>query len=478
MKYEDTYFLNAEEALKVASQQNRWGENNYYLQVCYYEGEKIDSDLPNLIHLPIENLVEGLAYGRHRIPEVLNFDGLELSSDIKLNVLVNFNLSIKQAQGYRTQLNQQYLHSIQNLKLNFDETLRVYLSASTSTRVMQYVSKNIAEAFAQKGCEVLYDLYYGTEDQSNMKRLLDFNPHVTININHLNNRVINQACFNFVWYQDAMPALTDNSPMYIRDRDYILSYHTMLEKFLHHKGVPQEKIFDFKIIPVNTNQFYLDESVEREDKVVFVGTYYQNMYPNYIDDEIDKKLKALLESGDYLSQDSLEQIFDKYLFNLPSSKRFVNDIRQSYIRNTCVSWLCENSSKKVEIYGYNWEKSNDKNIIERFKGKVDPSELNGVYNSAKYVLSASGGVINTQRLGELVHAGAIPIVYDSRGITDEDKTWDDECLYFKTKEELHYILANNIKPKKYRDKEMLDYFTYKEFLNIVFTQIEKKIGEK
>ncbi len=85
MKYRDTYFLSSEEALRVASQQNKQN-NGYWLQTCYYEGEKIESDLVNLIHLPLGNLVDDLANGRYRIPEKVEFEGLDISDDIKISI--------------------------------------------------------------------------------------------------------------------------------------------------------------------------------------------------------------------------------------------------------------------------------------------------------------------------------------------------------------------------------------------------------
>jgi hypothetical protein len=244
----------------------------------------------------------------------------------------------------------------------------------------------------------------------------------------------------------------------------------MFTELLIKKDFPKHRIIDQKLIPVNTNLFYLDEKIKREDKVVFVGSYYaKNKYPSLIDKFIDKKIINMLEKGIPLSQKKLESIFNKGPWL--DDKAFLNDIQQKYQRNISVSWLC-NSSKKIEIYGYNWEKSDDKNIIKNFKGVADKSDLNAIYNSAKYVVSASGSVINTQRLGEIIHAGAIPVMYDSRELTDELQTWDDECLYFKTKKELMYILDNNILPKKYRSKKMLEYFIYDSFLDTMLNIVQ------
>jgi hypothetical protein len=74
----------------------------------------------------------------------------------------------------------------------------------------------------------------------------------------------------------------------------------------------------------------------------------------------------------------------------------------------------------------------------------------------------------------MIYAGVIPVVYDSRDITDEERTWDDEVLYFKTKEDLKYILDNELKPKNFRSKEMLKYFSYDSFIDTILKTVEAK----
>ena len=54
--FEDTYFLDSQEALRVASQKNR--PNMSVLQACYYAGEKIETILTEASgnHAPIGGL--------------------------------------------------------------------------------------------------------------------------------------------------------------------------------------------------------------------------------------------------------------------------------------------------------------------------------------------------------------------------------------------------------------------------------------
>ena len=64
---EDTYFDTFDEALKVASEQNIFGPYQN-LQICYYDGEKRESEYKNLINLPLSSFVDGLLNLNTRIP--------------------------------------------------------------------------------------------------------------------------------------------------------------------------------------------------------------------------------------------------------------------------------------------------------------------------------------------------------------------------------------------------------------------------
>ena len=107
--YEDIFFLNSQEALRVASEQNRWADNEggleYNLQCCYYDGEKLDSDLVNLFHMPIDNLLEGIANGVNRIPSKIDFTGLDISYKVKTEIMTFFNMTMQEVKNLRKQLN-------------------------------------------------------------------------------------------------------------------------------------------------------------------------------------------------------------------------------------------------------------------------------------------------------------------------------------------------------------------------------------
>jgi hypothetical protein len=272
-----------------------------------------------------------------------------------------------------------------------------------------------------------------------------------------------------------MPILFNDTEIYIRDRDFIFTYQTMFKDGLLNKGVPEDKIFTQDVFPVKDGGFYLDDRITRENKIIFVGSYYKEKHNNvqYFNAIFDYEYKQLMLSGKSLSEENIEKILSFYKTDIPNDSTFINLVQHSIIRNESVSWMCDVSPIDVEVYGYDWDESKDEKIISKYKGIAKKQDLNKIYNSAKYALAASGQVINTQRLGEMIYAGAIPVVYDSRDITDEKHTWDDEVLYFKTKEDLKYILDNQLKPKNFRSKEMLKYFSYDSFIETIMEQVKQ-----
>jgi len=473
----DTYFFSSDEALRVATEQNRSDDIlGYALQVCYYNGDVIESDLVNFIHLDVNNLVDELARGRFRIPTHFDFTGLDISIEVAKDIEKNLLGSIENAKALRHEMNRYYLDKIKRPKLDFNEPLRIYLLANSRTRVIQYISKDIADFFENKGFNICYDLLYGIEESVCFKNIFEFNPHITININHLSNVAINDDTFNFVWYQDNMPVLKNNNPIMVRKRDYIFTYVSFMNDSLIKKGVDINKIFDQQIIPVNTQTFYLDKNIKKEKKIIFVGTKYHRPYKkSKFRDALGDDIELLLADGECLSKENINKILDKHKVPDTRTENTYDIIRQVYVRNKCVEWMSLNDNIDTEIYGYDWDKSENENIIKNFKGKVEKDDLNRLYNSTKYILSASGQVINTQRLGEIIHAGAIPVIFDSRDITDEKETWEEECLYFKTQDELNYILDNELEPKKYRTKRMLEYFTYDKFVDTILSKVHSEI---
>lgn len=477
MPYKDTYFLSYEKALEIAKQQNKLDIDGYKIQICYYDGEKKENNLDNLIHLPLDNFIDSLSLMNSRIPTQLNFLGFEFSEDILNEIQKHFIDSIKVVKEIRRQIMITYIDKILNQKLDFKEPLRFFLMGHKNTRVMRYVSQNIHKTLLSMGYESYFHLQKGTEFKSIdiIKKIAEFKPHVTININNLNNNYINENCFNFIWFQDPMPILTNEETINLREKDFFFSYQTIFDEQLKNKGIPPEKI-QRQYFGYYPKDFLVEKNIKRENKIVFVGSYYEEEYilnsiPNKYKDIIFKELKSLLENKEEISKENIISLFHKHNLKTPSDIN-INLFQQSIVRNTCVQWLSEIDYKK-EIYGYGWEKN--KKLQKYSKGPLDKANIKDLYNEAKYVLLASGQVINTERLAEAIICGAIPLCYDSRNITNEPEHWNSEILYFKTKEDLEKILKNNIKPKNTNIEKMKKFFSYEHLVDKITSTIKKEL---
>ncbi|MBU1659472.1 hypothetical protein KKG72_10560 [bacterium] len=466
--HEDIYFLSPKEALRVASQQNRWGENNYYLQLCYYEGEKIESDLANLVHLPIENLLETLAYGTYRIPSKIDFTGLEISSDIKLEVLMNFNLSIEQAKMYRTQLNTHYLQKMKNSSPDFSERLRFHLCANVSTQVMQYVSKNIANTLRDMGYEVCFELYEGIEDLSSFKIMSEFQPHATININNLNNTFLSDSIFNFVWFQDPMPILYDESKIHLRQRDiiYALSDMIMKKKFI-------KESYEIQRFCVSKSDFYRDETIQKENKIIFIGSSYAAVLNKEISDKRFRELYNIfrenLNTGMKITPEYVGELSRKY--EIDYNLILLSPLAMA-VRECSVEWICKQKNIAVEVYGRHWE--NNPLVAPYFKGELPHGkELSKVYNSARYSVYAHSFDMYQQRLPEMAACGTIPVSYDCRAMSEEKYDYEENTLLFSNYEELVDILGEEPKKNVYGIAEEM---SFNAFVTRMVKKIEQEVG--
>lgn len=461
--YEDMYFLNAAEALRVASEQNRW-EGGYSLQVCYYDGEKIESDLVNLVHLPIENLLEGLVYGRYRVPTKIDFTGLDISAQVQVDIVTHFNVTIEQVKDYRKQLYIQHFHALKNARLDFSEPLRFLLMANDRTTVMQYVSKNIADTLKEMGYDVYFDLLVGIEDMSSFKLMYEFNPHVLININHFNHGFLSEDVFNFVWFQDPMEHLFDDKKLTIRKRDFIYSLNYFIDEILQKKGIP----FKRQGFCVNDSVFF-DKKEPREEKIIFIGSSLIGFEKSYSQDAftIFHQLKDDVQNRPlHISKAYLQELAKKYSVDYDF---ILTKIYPHSLRETCVEYICKQEKIKVEVYGRAWE-SNE--IVKPFfKGEVPHGEkIVELYNSAKYALAGVHPYeASLQRFPEVVACGAIPVMYNIEPFIEQKYEYEDMLLKFNTFEELVDCLDKDIKDEKF--EQAVDNMSYKKFAKDIIQTI-------
>lgn len=475
--YEDIYFLDSKEALRVASEQNRWGaEVKYNLQCCYYDGEKIESNLPNLIHLPIDNLLEGLVYGRERIPSKIDFSGLEISTKVKIEILTHFNITMEQAKQYRAELNSKYIFELMNAKLDFSQPLRFYLIANDRTTVMQYISKSIADVLKERGYEVLFDLYRGTEDSYSFKRIYEFNPHVTININHFNNKFLSKDVFNFVWFQDYMDILQSDEKIHVRERDFVFYLLKYFGDLLEQKGIKSS----YQPFCMDESKFKKRAEIQKEKKIVFIGSSYgfriEELKNDHNFNEVFAETLKIFEKKSYLTSlkhndSDMRYLMDKY----NKSEKYIADIYAYLTRDYCVEKLCSiETDYEVEVYGFGWE--NNSKIKPYFKGKVGyGEEISKIYNSAVYGY-CPGGYVLMQRTLECAFSDTVPLVLDVREDlgSEYDKNLDESVEFFHINK-LEDILKQDTKEEKKFDY-IKEQYGYEHFVQRCLNNIDEVIG--
>jgi len=438
MKYDDIYFLNAKEALRVATEQNISEESNN-LQICYYEGEKIESDLINLIHLPLDTIVSSLENGILRLPTRVSSAGFDISLNEWKAMEGGFLNLLEEAKKLRSKRNQNYFIKSRTNNPNFNDKLRFYISAHSNTRVMQYSSKNIAQTLEHMGYEVYFDLYHGCEDFNCLKNIAEFNPHATININHVQTDFLNENVFSFTWIQDhwATSYLMENPKL--RDRDILFHIIEHYGDMLKRKSI---KSF-YQPFCINSKIFKLRDEIKRENKIVFIGSSYKHAYDdinNEKKEDICKEVYALYLKNGYISSKKRAEIRSKYIIKTIDFSHIMNYIE----RDLSLEYIVQNNKDlSIEIYGYGWE--NNKKLEKSYKGPIEYGEkLSKINNSAKYSLSLAGYIMQ-QRTLEAAGSGAIPLVFDSRksGADVETQGMMKSFLFFKTLDDLRKALDKN-----------------------------------
>ena len=440
--YRDGYFLDPKIAYHTAIQQNRVFVQHLTitgLQLCYYDGEPITGGPENLIHVPAEVLLDYLSNCRTRLPtEIVCRAGATLE-DMQ-NATAAFKELREQAKLNRRKVADELALQIYHQKPEFvpGEPLRVFFMADYRTQVMQYVSKNLANTFEKLGHQTCISMEQNDMEELDspwhLKTQLDFHPHLTVNINHQHNGWLNDDVFNVIWYQDPVMEIREENPLYWRERDIILSISPEIDQYLLQCGAPSvERQFSC----IDHDVFKLMPEIKRQDKAVFIGSsYIKNAYDGPHADSIIARLKEALDTGQLIDKPLCEKLAHEYGVKIekiwPYTANYV-------IRDTTVQWLCENPDIPVEVYGRYWEQ--DAVVAPYFKGELGHGvDVAKTYNEAKYALSALTIAVNSQRLAELSGCGCIPVVYDTREAADKPH-WDNECLFFKTRDELYACLS-------------------------------------
>ena len=435
----DTYFFNADKALEIAKQQNRVETSVKAvdaLQLCYYTAdEKLSNTPKNCIYVPLEDVFNYFVTTKYRFPKAISFEdsGFSMPEQAELNGA--FSQILGEAKNEREKLAREYAQKIFENSPDFSEKpWKVFIPACRETTVMQYVSKNIASTFEELGYEIFYNIQGELEDCScnlhTLMALSKFKPHITVNVNHLNNTYINKNIFNFSWFQDPMKILYNDESIQLRKNDYVFYLNDIIKKRLLHKNVPNDKLF-LQNFATNENLFFIDKNIKKEKKIVFLGSDY-NFEKNYnLDDECIKEIYQYLEENT-LTENLIINLSKVYGVDI---KDFETYIIASLVRRRIIIWLCSLKNINIEVYGTDtW--LNTPEVVPFYKGLLPYGrEMAKVYNSAEYAIVAHPQYRYQQRLIEISACGTIPIVYKGKLLKD-DFLHEDNVLSFSTFKEL------------------------------------------
>ncbi|MBF0381748.1 MAG: hypothetical protein HQL69_12060, partial [Magnetococcales bacterium] len=435
----DLFFVNSNLALETALKNNILEQTVYIkaTQICYYSGKEIINHPENLVRVPVDNFIDFFHTTMLRLPKAVEFDPASQEETLTALSIAKLFDDINVS---RNDLGIQYFYANLERKpvYNPDEPLRFYLYASRRTVVMQYCSRNIVKALENNGCDVTLliedsDLEDVTTLQV-LKSQYECNPHAVVSINHVNNKWLHPDVYNITWWQDFMPEL-ENKKTTWRKRDIVLTADPALTPYLEKSGAKNVQRQEFC---VDTTIFKNITPLAQRRKAIFIGISYKQRLTNKPGEaEALDMLQDTMDKGEPFTMDFLKHVAKKsglelrYIFDLGPLLTYV-------VRDTAVKWLCELAPKlelEVEIYGRGWDEY--PTIKPYFKGEVEHGpKVAALYNQAKYALSSSPYVVDSQRLSEIAACGVIPIMYDARPFAQKPH-WDDECLWFNSQDEFN-----------------------------------------
>jgi len=465
----DTYFINALDALKEAKKQNKVQLNKILTgtQVCYYAGEKLKRTPSNCINVPFENIFTYFRDTENRKPETISYKNTKFDKSQRNILTAKIIQTINQAFLAQDKLIREYKEKIKKNKPDFKEKKwRIFIPTSTSTSVMQHVSKHIATSFEAMGYKVLFfieknNLQYPSL-LAQVKAHYEFNPHITINLNHFNNTYLHKKVCNIVWIQDPMASITDKkSQVIVRPRDIIYSLAKPLDYYLEEKKVP----FTRQNFAINRSVFKKDKKVKREKKIVFVGSSYLSNLNENTPTALLNEILQMFKKGLDFDEDTVQRIALKY--NQDFS--YINTrVITFIIRDFSIIEICKiQTDYQVEIYGWGWERYSEVKPFYKGPLKYGP-DIARVFNSAKYSLSPHSGSLIQQRVLESAACGCIPIVYDCK-VMDSPPFYTKNLVFYKQLSSLKKILKKSPKRKL---KKLVNKNSYTKFAKRIIKEVE------
>lgn len=442
MAIKDTYFFDYNAAYLEAKKKHKFGSFDN-LQICYYNGLKTNKiNYPNLISVPIGEMFEYFCETPNRMFQSVDFDG-KFEPNEQIEVLEQMKRLLELTVNYKKNIEKAYKEEIKKIKLNFNEPLRIFFITTRLTTVLQYSAKNLAESFRDAGYEVFVSVEdnamqsWGQNQDSgyfgwHLKNMLEFKPHICVNVDYMHNDFLPDEMFNFIWFQDPVPEITNNNKLHLRSRDFVFSLIHDFDFALINNGVSKEKIYR-QVVCTNERIFNDKYNYKRQNKVVFVGSSYSELAKDKKEKELVDHIIDLCNIGKDVNFRLLGDVFG---IDFEHIKTW---LYPAAIRQLVVGWICKQKIIEVEIYGDGWDKIDETRYC--FKGSLSyGKEVAKVYNKTKYGLVVHPYQYYQQRLFEISACGAIPLIYKD-SLNQEEFTHNNSALLFGSYDELLSLLG-------------------------------------
>ncbi|MBF0424550.1 MAG: tetratricopeptide repeat protein [Magnetococcales bacterium] len=443
----DTCFLDGKRALAAARSGLKFKIHQHFpaRQICYHSRwELADAGLETLIHCPPERLEAFFHETRLRLPTAVDFDPTDAGQRGEAQTIAGMIDAVPHLQvgAIQTPLE---LGSKQKPDFVADRPWRIFAATSRWTTVLQYATRGLADALERRGCRVTVSMENNDLEMLKgyhyLRERLACNPHITLNINRMGIGTLHPDVFNVVWYQDPVAELREGKPLPWRARDIVFSAYPDFDDMIRRTGIEQVRRQD---LCVDTTCFHETRPRQERRKVVFIGSAHHRLLRGLPGEQVLlHELGLLVEQGAVITPGDVQEMALRQGLDLV----YVTQYLYPYVvRNRAVAWLCELAPElawEVEIYGRFWE--DIPAIAPYFRGEIPHgAAVAAVYNQARYALDAHPGKVKSQRLAEMAACGCIPLLFDDR-LHAEGPLWEDEILFFKTREALRDCLRREPK---------------------------------
>ena len=438
------YFLDAKLALKEAKKKNKTfredSARDDLIQICYYDGKKLKNAPKNCINVPFSKLTDYFATTKNIYAFNIDFTN---SKYITSQERENFNLlylnKFRKAFKLKSKYQDNLVEKIKHLKPDFSEKiLRVFIANDFHSTYYPHI--------VQRGLKRLKKKYKVYEYKCNKiqtchklplyKQLYKVNPHIVINTNNtIDSSILNESVKKIIIIQDFISMLSDNN-ISMRENDIVYSLHSYFDKFLDSQKIKYKRA-SWNIDKRYFNNFFTTN--KKKDKIIFIGNS-SNLKVLYLYGKsgiLQEVINYFIAYGTF-TEEFIKKISIK--FKIPINV-IVNLILPYVIQDISLLSLCSlNISLDIEVYGKGWEAYD--NIMQYYKGNIKgKKDMANIFKSTKYIFIPSFHIINEYSLTALL-TNTIPVVYDNRTLTNNDKSYEKYMIFYKKIEMIESIIKN------------------------------------